>query len=1074
MPNNHLRIHSTEKRTILVVDDEMINRELLGMALSGDYNVLFASDGEEALSLIRGQEDMLSLVLLDLLMPVVSGMVVLKLMKESPLMSRIPVIVTTADHEAEVACLELGALDFIPKPYPTKNVILARVRRIIELSEDRQIILSTERDSLTGLYNREFFYNYAETFDQHHKNEEMDAIIVDINRFHIINERYGRVYADQILKHIADKLRDMVQTYGGIVCRREADTFLMYCPHRKDYEQILEYVSEGLGGDEDSSGRVRFRMGVYPNVDKSQSIEERFDKAKAAADTVRSNYTQNIAVYDNKLHEAELFHEQLTEDFDRAIREGDFKVFYQPKYNVCGEVPVLTSAEALIRWQHPKLGLISPGVFIPLFEQNGMIRRLDHYVWSEAAAQISRWKEKYGISVPVSVNVSRVDMFDPDIIGTFKKILSDNCLSNEELIPEITESAYTDDESLIISTVNGLRELGLRVEMDDFGTGYSSLGMISHLPIDALKLDMAFVRSAFSEQGDTKMIELIIDIADYLGVPVVAEGVETMEQVRALRKMGCQIVQGYYFSKPVPPEEFEAFIREKKAMLESEPGEMPEGGLGEMPEGKPGENTEQGGTMPARRPEEYADGRKTVRQTGGVPKKEKELSFARAAQVLASDYISILCVNMKTGRFAQYTANEENELLSKENSGDDFFAATHDYAMRVIHAEDRDVFLEAFSRENLTQELEKNEGFTITCRVVSKEIPKWVSLKAVKMTEGNDQYAVIGVNSIDVHLGRHEGTGEIKYRDRVYSRIVHALSRDYYSIYMVNTQTDEYVEFSSNTEFQELRVKMSGVNFFEDCRRNVVKLVHPDDLKMALMVWRKDNLMQELSGNGTVSVTYRLMFDGSAVYINCKVIRMTGEDSKYIVIGVSNVDAQMKREQEYANDLRSARNAAMRDALTGVKSKLAYNETEQEINGRISRGEQQPFAVALCDLNDLKTVNDEFGHKAGDQFIRDACAIICDHFKHSPVFRVGGDEFVAILQGSDFTCREKIVEEFRARNREQISSGGVVIACGLSDWKTDSRDLMENVFERADNAMYENKKELKAMLQGTPYRYTVR
>ena len=514
MPDNHLRIHSSEKRTILVVDDEMINRELLGMALAGDYNVLFASDGEEALSLIRDHSDTLSLVLLDLLMPVVSGMVVLKLMKESPLMSSIPVIVTTADHEAEVACLELGALDFIPKPYPTNNVILARVRRIIELSEDRQIILSTERDPLTGLYNREFFYNYAETFDQHHKNEAMDAIIVDINRFHIINERYGRVYADQILKHIADKLRDMVQTYGGIVCRREADTFLIYCPHRKDYEQILAYVSDGLGGDEDSSGRIRFRMGVYPNVDKSKSIEERFDKAKAAADTVRSNYTQNIAVYDNKLHEAELFHEQLTEDFDRAIREGDFKVFYQPKYNVRGEVPVLTSAEALIRWQHPKLGLISPGVFIPLFEQNGMIRRLDRYVWSEAAAQICRWKEKYGLSVPVSVNVSRVDMFDPDIIGTFEQILAGNCLSKEDLIPEITESAYTDSESLIISTVNGLRELGLRVEMDDFGTGYSSLGMISHLPIDALKLDMTFVRSAFSGQGDTRMIELIIDIAD--------------------------------------------------------------------------------------------------------------------------------------------------------------------------------------------------------------------------------------------------------------------------------------------------------------------------------------------------------------------------------------------------------------------------------------------------------------------------------------------------------------------------------------------------------------------------------
>ena len=182
----------------------------------------------------------------------------------------------------------------------------------------------------------------------------------------------------------------------------------------------------------------------------------------------------------------------------------------------------------------------------------------------------------------------------------------------------------------------------------------------------------------------------------------------------------------------------------------------------------------------------------------------------------------------------------------------------------------------------------------------------------------------------------------------------------------------------------------------------------------------------------------------------------------------------MRREQVYTNDLRNARDAAMRDALTGVKSKLAYNETEQEMNGRISSGEQQPFAIAVCDLNELKAVNDAYGHKAGDQFIREACSVICDHFKHSPVFRVGGDEFVAILQGNDFMSREMLVEEFRARNRGQVSSGGVVIACGLSEWKTDSRDRLENVFERADNSMYENKKELKTLLKGASHSYVPR
>lgn len=195
MPDNHLRLKTSEKRQILVVDDEMVNRQLLGLLLSDDYTVIYAENGEKALEQIANNSETLSLVLLDLLMPVMSGMVVLRKLREKPELEKVPVIVMTADHESEVASLELGAMDFIPKPYPEQNVILARIRRIIELSEDRQIIHSTERDPLTGLYNREFFYNYAETFDQYHKTEMMDAIVMDINHFHLVNERYGRFYA---------------------------------------------------------------------------------------------------------------------------------------------------------------------------------------------------------------------------------------------------------------------------------------------------------------------------------------------------------------------------------------------------------------------------------------------------------------------------------------------------------------------------------------------------------------------------------------------------------------------------------------------------------------------------------------------------------------------------------------------------------------------------------------------------------------------------------------------------------------------------------------------------------------
>ena len=1175
MPDNHLRIQTDEKRQILVVDDEMINRQLLGFALADYYSVIYAENGEEALSQIEKYSETLSLVLLDLLMPVMSGMVVLRKLKENPEYSKIPVIVVTSDHESEVASLELGAMDFIPKPYPQQNVILARIRRIIELSEDRQIIHSTERDALTGLYNREFFYNYADTFDQHHKKEPMDAIVMDINHFHLVNERYGRLYADQILQHVGWNLRELVQETGGIVCRREADTFMLYRPHCEDYEDIIKAVSEGLSEIGDTANIIRLRLGVYQQADKTLGIEQRFDRAKAAADTVRNNYSQNIAVYDEKLHEREMFAEQLSEDFDRAVREKQFRVFYQPKFDIRPDRPVLASAEALVRWQHPELGMVSPGLFIPLFEENGMIHRLDQYVWEETAAKIREWKDRLGLAVPVSVNVSRVDMSDPDIVNCFHRILKDYNLEPEDIILEITESAYSDDEDFIIPTVNALRNIGLRVEMDDFGTGYSSLGMISKLPIDALKMDMTFVRNAFAGHGDMKMIELIIDIAGYLRVPMVAEGVETKEQVEVLKEMGCDIIQGYYFSKPVPADDFETFIEEKQRMIAAaaeradriDPEALAHAEeviRNSMTYDKISQalaqdyftayfvNTKTGAYVeysmrgenhrmfPVNAGEKFFDDcrrmipervipsdrdrvaaafeeknlLRSIRSNrkfsinyqalvNGYPMNvrvkaikvyddpdhivigmtnidgqvererayqealEKSVTFASLAQALAADCSSIYYVDTETDRFFEFAARDSYEDLGIEKDGEDFFNLSRQNIQRIMYPEDQKEFLRLFTKENLMRELDRNGAFTISYRLVFDGKPTWVSMKATRMMDPEDPHIVIGVNNIDTQMKRQEEYEATQQTNIMYSRIVQALAKDYYSIYMVNMLTEEFIEYSSALEYQELKVEKSGDGFFEDCRKNLIRLVHPDDLKKALSVWEKDCLQKKLANGKSFSVNYRLMFDNNAVYINCKVIRMTGEDEGYILIAISNVDEQVRREQEYEQDLRNARYAAMRDPMTGVKSKHAFTEVEKEINSRIREGTQEPFAVAVCDVNGLKTVNDTLGHKAGDQFIVDACRIICNRFKHSPVYRIGGDEFAAILHEEDYLDREQLIRDFSKEAGDNAVSDKVVIACGVSAWRADQEESFESVFKRADDKMYQNKKLLKDKLQIT-------
>ena len=560
MPDNAMQ-HSGKngsKRRILIVAGDPSRQRFLSEALQAQYDVVYAQTGAEALETVYDSKDLLALVLLDFALPDAQGKAILKQITEDPMLKSVSVIVMSRDRQDEVYALNNGAMDFILKPCDLTGVVLARVRHVIELSENRSIIRSTERDQLTGLYNKDFFFSYANQYDVYHQDMDMDAMVVNISHFHMINERHGKAYGDDVLRRVGGKILESVFDEGGIVCRRDGDTFLIYCPHRENYEDILEMAATGM------DSRVRLRMGVYPHVDKSLDIERRFDRAKLASDTVRDSFTKTVGLYDEQMHRTEIYTEQLLEDFPTAIAEKQFVVFYQPKFAIQGTMPVLNSAEALVRWNHPRFGMVSPANFIPLFESNGLIRQLDSFVWREVAAQMRDWKDRVGICVPVSVNVSRVDIFDYDLVDHMKGLIREFDLSPDEFLLEITESAYTQNSAQIISTVNALREAGFHIEIDDFGSGYSSLNMISTLPMDALKLDMEFMHNAFKERKNTKMLDAVIDIAYSLEVPTIAEGVETAEQMFALKAMGCDIVQGFYFSKPLPAAEFERFLVEKK------------------------------------------------------------------------------------------------------------------------------------------------------------------------------------------------------------------------------------------------------------------------------------------------------------------------------------------------------------------------------------------------------------------------------------------------------------------------------------------------------------------------------
>lgn len=551
------------RHLVLVVDDQEINRDVLGAILEDDYNLLYASDGQEAMDLIHKHHDRLSIILLDLMMPVMNGFEVLAQLSNDELLRNIPVIVLTAEKNAELQALKAGAVDFITKPFDMHEVILARVKRIIDLSEGQQLIRNAEKDPISGLYSRNFFREYAERLFVNHSEMHMDAIVLNIEHFHSINNLKGRIFGDKVLQRIGDSISAYLSSQNGIASRYEADNFYIYCEHQDNYQAMLDYIQSDIN-ESFASVSIILRMGVKPWMEGLEPVVM-FDRARSACNMVRGNYITHLMIYDDSMLQKEIYSQRLLNDLKTALDEHQFVVFYQPKYNIQCHPPRLSSAEALIRWKHPELGMISPGDFIPLFESHGLIHFVDEYVWNEAARQIARWRDELGFTLPMSVNLSRTDIFDAELEKKLLDIISKNGLSPDTLKLEVTESAYTDNANQLIEVIERLRTDGFQIEMDDFGSGYSSLNMLSTLPIDVLKIDMKFIRNIHQGSKEFRLVELILDIARYLGVPVVAEGVETGEQCDMLRNSGCDLVQGYFFSRPLPPQDFESLIHKEIA-----------------------------------------------------------------------------------------------------------------------------------------------------------------------------------------------------------------------------------------------------------------------------------------------------------------------------------------------------------------------------------------------------------------------------------------------------------------------------------------------------------------------------
>ncbi len=556
-----------EKPVMLVVDDVEINRVVLTQFFQDEYLIIEAQNGREALDVIEKQP--VSIMLMDLVMPVMDGFELLGVLKRDTRYAEFPVIVMTAhsDGDSEARAMEMGAADFITKPYNpiivrcrVKNV-MARLenewRKIEQAAKDRQIIelhRYIEKDSLTGLYNRETFCQRASALIQKDPDRQYSIIYLDISCFKVINDLFHGETGNLILKTAAYYFMAVIDEAYGACGRIEADHFVVCIPtDRFNIERMLE----GLDQTIQSLGvrhNILFYAGIYPVDNPFLPVDQMCDRAHMALNKIKGNYMNRYAYYDTSMRDLMMQEQMIVRDMEFALQEQQFVIYLQPVYNI--EKNHIVSAEALVRWIHPTDGVISPGKFIPIFERNGFIVRLDRFVWESVCRFLHDRRQRGEEIVPVSVNVSRLNFYNRDLLEFLLGLLKKYDLEAYMLKLEVTESAYTDNPYQLCSIINSFREHGFPVLMDDFGSGFSSLNMLKNLPMDVLKIDMGFVQELESSERANIVMKGIVNLAKELNMGVIVEGVETKRQLDLLAAIGCDEIQGYYFSRPLPVQDF--------------------------------------------------------------------------------------------------------------------------------------------------------------------------------------------------------------------------------------------------------------------------------------------------------------------------------------------------------------------------------------------------------------------------------------------------------------------------------------------------------------------------------------
>lgn len=545
-----------ERLRVLIVEGPGVKLTELRKIISEAYDVLTVSSEEEALALITDSSQHISagIFYIDIAENLLTGI------RQNPKIQKFPVLIATDvdNSELEDRLLDIDAIDFLKSPY-NKGRVINRLKIAVKLAEANRTINELERDELTTLLTRQAFLRKAEELRSNNPDKSYFVIAFDFENFKFSNTLYGEAKCNEFLAFTGKQLNRAVS--NSLAGRFSGDQYVLFMEYEGEvHMDRLFRIRDSILKSAPIPHQV-VKTGIYAPIDPELSIVVCCDRAFFAIRKIKGTYSKDVSFYESSM-QIELLNEQrITETMERGLEEEQFQVFYQPKHEAVTEK--IVGAEALVRWNHPEYGFMSPGQFIPLFERNGFITRLDAFILERVCKDITHWQQEGLPIVPISVNVSRRDFLDQDCIEGQFRIIDRYNIDHSLLHMEVTESLYSENMELIISQVKKTQERGHLIEMDDFGAGYSSLGLLATFPIDILKLDISFVRNL---KSNVIVIENIIKMAHRMGLLTVAEGVEELEQLKTLRYLGCDYIQGFYYSQPLPIKKFESYLKKTTVM----------------------------------------------------------------------------------------------------------------------------------------------------------------------------------------------------------------------------------------------------------------------------------------------------------------------------------------------------------------------------------------------------------------------------------------------------------------------------------------------------------------------------